>query len=268
MSGNQAFEMVSESGWRRGFNNFLSMEMAKWWKTRRWLSQSLIWVLAIDLLLFVLIVVERSNPEGMPAADLVVLYSIFSGLALAIGVAIIMQGAIVGEKRDGTAAWVLSMPITRAAFILSKLVANFLGIVVTGIVIPGVIAYLAISLVAGLSISVLNFLAGMGILCLHVLFWLTVTLILGTLFDSRGPVIGIPLGLILGFQIITGLLPWVAYVIPYQLAFPMGEEEISAISMSVILGQQPQTWLPVFTAILLVVVLILLGVWRFNREDF
>ncbi len=68
-------------------------------------------------------------------------YAIFAGLFPAVGVVIIMQGVVVGEKKSGTAAWVLSKPVTRPAFILSKVIANSLGVLVTMVVLPGIVAY-------------------------------------------------------------------------------------------------------------------------------
>jgi len=63
-------------------------------------------------------------------------------MALPIVAIIIAQDAIIGERQSGTAAWVLSKPVSRPAFILSKLVAGAIGLLVTGIVIQGVVAYI------------------------------------------------------------------------------------------------------------------------------
>jgi ABC-type transport system involved in multi-copper enzyme maturation permease subunit len=57
-----------------------------------------------------------------------------------------MQDAVVGEKKDGTAAWVLSKPLTRPAFILSKIIANSVGILLTLVVVPCMVAYTILSI--------------------------------------------------------------------------------------------------------------------------
>ncbi len=62
------------------------------------------------------------------------IYAVFAGMFPAVAVVIIMQGVLVGEKRDGTAAWVMSKPISRPAFILSKVLANSLGVLATMVV--------------------------------------------------------------------------------------------------------------------------------------
>jgi hypothetical protein len=38
----------------------------------------------------------------------------------------------------------------------------------------------------------------MGLNALHVLFYITLALILGSIFNSRGPVIGISIGILIG----------------------------------------------------------------------
>ena len=63
--------------------------------------------------------------------------------------AIIMgQDAILGERLSGTAAWVLSKPLRRPAFILAKLIAYGLGLLATWVVLPGAIAYFEFGLSA------------------------------------------------------------------------------------------------------------------------
>ena len=72
---------------------------------------------------------------------------IFTGLFPAVGVVIIMQDTIVGEKREGTASWVLSKPLTRLAFVLSKVIANSVGVMVTMIIVPFCISFTIIAIV-------------------------------------------------------------------------------------------------------------------------
>ena len=44
---------------------------------------------------------------------------------------IIMQRVLVREKQQGTAAWVLSKPVTRTAFVISRLTVNSIAILLT-----------------------------------------------------------------------------------------------------------------------------------------
>jgi len=55
MSSNDVFTLVQESGWRGGLRNMLRLEFGKWWGSRLWWVQSLIWVLVINGMLAALL---------------------------------------------------------------------------------------------------------------------------------------------------------------------------------------------------------------------
>jgi ABC-2 type transport system permease protein len=124
------------SGWLAGFNNMLAKELGEWFRTRRWLWQLLIWVIIIDgfiaLPLFILPVLVSIIPGLKPTAEAMFaglppefrgVYAYFTILAFAgpIGVIILAQDEVIQEKLSGTAAWILSKPASRPAFILTKL---------------------------------------------------------------------------------------------------------------------------------------------------
>ena len=48
MTSASVLQPVKESGWRRGFANLLRKENGEWWHTRRWWTQSLLWLLIIN----------------------------------------------------------------------------------------------------------------------------------------------------------------------------------------------------------------------------
>jgi ABC-2 type transport system permease protein len=263
MSGNSDFEMVNERGWSRGFNNLLDNELSRWWKTRLWWVQSLIWGGMIG---FMLGAVMFGTPD-FKLEDGVMLYAIFAGLFPAVAVVIIMQGALVGEKKDGTAAWVMSKPAARPAFILSKMVANILGVLVTMVVIPGLVAYVIFFIRMQTPLDPVRFLAAMGVIFLHQLFYLTLTLMLGALFNNRGPVIGIALAFLFMQQYLVGLLPVLRYLMPWTLVVPLNNET-NAIVPSLLSGQPIYSSIPLFAVAVECVLFVLVAVLRFNREEF
>lgn len=269
MAGNEAFQMVQGQGWQRGLQNLLRGELGSWFGRRRWLTNSLVWIALVDAILLIVIIQTRSSPDFDMAAeglDLLTLYTIFGGMFVAVGVIIAMQGAVVGEKNNGTAAWILSKPVSRPAFVLSKALGNAAGLLFTAVFVPGVIAYFLYSLLLYAEmLPPLDFLAGMLILGLNALFWMAFTLMLGTFTNSWAPVIGIPIALLFGQQFFVGSLPQSIYVLPWILSSPVGN--VNSVSGDLILGQTPFSWLPVISTAVLTVVFLAVGVWRFRREE-
>jgi ABC-2 type transport system permease protein len=52
------------------------------------------------------------------------------------GVVVTIQGSVIGEKDQGTAEWVMSKPVSRASFVMWKIVAHSFGFLVTAVLIP------------------------------------------------------------------------------------------------------------------------------------
>ena len=267
-SGNEALQLVDERGWRRGLNNLLRGEFSSWFKSRKWWVHILIWLFSINLILFFTIIGAKEDPEAASdVGEVVQLYGIFGGMFVMFGVMVVMQGAIIGEKNSGTAAWILSKPVSRTAFVVSKLVGNTVGLLLTAVLVPGLVAYLEIYWALESWPPLLGFVAGVATLSLHMLFWLTFALMLGTLFDSWGPIIGIPIAIAFGQQFIVGFLPFLLYISPWALSAPAGDEYPSLAS-SFINGEAPYSWIPLFAAAFFSVLFIAIAIWRFEREEF
>jgi ABC-2 type transport system permease protein len=264
MSGNEVFELVSERGWSRGLNTMLRSGLARWFKTRMWWVHCLIWGSLIGFMLAAI----AFNPEPPPTEELLMLFTVFAGLFPAVGVVIIMQDALVGEKREGTAAWVLSKPLTRPAFVLSKIFANSAGILVTMVVVPCLLAYAIISISTKSSLNPLGFIASMGVIFISHFFFLALTMMLGTFFDSRGPVIGIPLGILFMQQNIIGFIPALGYVLPWNLVIPTGSSPPLVLSLMLDIPVQPDQLITMAAVVIESILFILIGLWRFNREEF
>lgn len=272
MSGNSSFSLVEQTGWQAGLKNLLSAEFRRWWKTRNWWVQMLIWVSVVDLILVMVLTASGSTGElAMPASELVMLYGVFGGLFTAIGVVIVMQDTLVGEKSSGTAAWVLSKPISRAAFVLAKLFANAASVAVIHVLVPGIIAFLIISLGTGTSLSPLRFLGGMAALFVFILYFLAFTLMLGTFFNHRGPVIGIPLALILGQQFLQGLVmsisPSLNNYLPFDIIMPPQTQGASSLTGHLIMGTSPTSMMPIYASLATSLVFVLIAIWRFRQEE-
>ncbi len=264
MSGNSAFEMVGERGWRRGLGNMLQSGLSRWFKTRTWWIQCLIWGGLLGFILGAMLF-------GRDKADfetVLIVFSIFAGLMPAVAVVIVMQDALVGEKREGTAAWVLSKPVARPAFILSKLISNSLGVLATMILVPCLLGYALISIGTKSAPDPLRFLGVMGVIFVSHFFFLSLTLMLGTLFTSRGPVIGIPLAVLFLQQNLIGFLPFLRYLLPWNLVVPLGNTPDALVSV-LLLGAPVQSSHLITLAAVLVesALFVFISLWRFNREE-
>jgi ABC-2 type transport system permease protein len=263
MPGNSAFELVTEKGWRRGLNNLLDNEFSRWWKTSRWWKQSIIWMAVIGFMVGeVLFISKGNNLEGA-----FMIYAMFAGMFPAIAVIIFMQGVLVGEKKSGTAAWILSKPASRTAFIFSKLIANSLSALVTMVILPGLVAFLLFFIRTGVMISPIQFLLALGVIFLNLLFYLTLTLMLGAFFNNRSPVIGIPLALLFLQQYLIGLVPFMRYILPWTLVIPLDDGTGSVVN-SLLTGLPASSLIPVVFVFLECILFVVLGLWRFSQEEF
>ena len=111
-----------------------------------------------------------------------------------------------------------------------------------------------------------DFVAAMSLLGLHLLFYLSLTLMLGALFDGRGAVLGIPLGLLLGAQLFLMVAPWLSEIMPWALVIPPnGPDSLAILTM---LGKPLPTVTPILATAAWVVVFVFVAMWRFGREEF
>lgn len=263
-----ALQPVNAQGWRMGFANLFRKEHNEWWHTRTWLVHSIIWLLLINGIVFgTLKTPVPPELKDVPQDSATMIFVIMGGLMAALGIIIVMQGAVLDEKKSGTAAWVLSKPLSRSAFILAKLAANSLAALIIMIVLQGVVAYGLLSAFDKNPPMLLAFIAGLGLMALHLLFYLTLTLMLSTLFRERGAVLGIPIGLLFGAQFLMQLAPVLAQIMPWTIVIPSGAGSL-ALAHTAMLGQSLPTVMPIIATALWIIVFIGVALWRFGREEF
>lgn len=252
-----------------GFGNMLGKELGEWFGTRRWLWQSLIWLAIINgFIAFLLYVVPQIDPAeaqaaGTPPLDVMgmTMYFSLASIAGTIGVIILAQDEVIQEKQTGTAAWILSKPVARRAFILTKLLSNTIGAALFIVALPGLVALIEIFLAVGHGVPILPFLAGAGVVLLGLIFYICLVILLGVVFEQRGPVLGIAFGLMFGGLIASQFAPQLAYVLPLNM---------DKISLAVAQGQP----LPAIAISQLItcavwsVLFVVLALWRFERVEF
>jgi ABC-2 type transport system permease protein len=260
----QALQGVRESGWRRGFANLLRNENRMWWGTRKWLVHLLLWLVVLNGLILLVGMTdgqEINNP--VPLYD--TLIQVFFGVgvfATTIGMITTMQGAIVREKQLGTAAWILSKPVARGAFVLAKFVAYAVGFVTLATLVPSALFYGESLLLAGRTPELAPFLIAVALMAVHTLFYLALTLLLGTLFNTRGPIAGIAMGVLFAGFLPPNLIPQAALLV---LPWTLGQSAVGLALGSAL----PAVWpIPVVATALWTVLFIGVALWRFGREEF
>ena len=281
MASNKEFQEVGNQGQLQGFGNLLQKENHLWWRTSRWWVQTLIWLAIGNGILFLVIGVapEMENPPGqnssVQAGDsqqpldilgLTVFLKI-AGIATAIGVAVLAQDTLIAEKQSGTAAWVLSKPVSRSALILSKVISNSAGILISMVVVPGCIAYLIIYLISGKAFPILPYAGALGMFFVSLAFWLTLAIMLSSMSNMRGLALGIPLFLILGFILFVEVAPWTADFMPWSLTNAVNTTR-PAIAVALVLGQPIPTLMPLIGSLIGCLVFTTIAIWRFPKEEF
>ena len=243
-----------ERGWSMGLGNMLAKENRGWWRTRRWWIQCLI---ALFFLNFFMLL--NLNLGGISNAVNSYLY--IAGLVAPVAAIIMGQDAILGERLSGTAAWVLSKPIQRPAFILSKLIAYGVGLLATWVVLPGVVAILELTVLSKVQLPVPGFVGAMELIYLNLLFYLTLTLMLTTLLHGRGAVLGIAIFLVWGCMIkplgvlLADVMPWRLLIEPALGGYLLQGEPLPTVAPIIATA----VWCLLFTGV---------AIWRIGREEF
>jgi len=251
-----------ERGWRMGLTNMLAKENAAWWRTRRWWTQCLVALFFLNFLMAMNLMVGGSISNAVNS------FMMIAGIVAPIAAIIMGHDAIQGERLSGTAAWVLSKPLRRPAFLLAKLITHAVGLLVTWIVLPGAIAYLELAVIARMYLPVIGFVGMLGLVYLNLLFYLTLVLMLATLFQGRGPVLGISL-IVVWIYLITPLGVLLAEVMPWRLVHSLGQNEaLPSLGLYLWQGFPLPTVTPIIVTAVWCVLFTGVALWRFRREEF
>lgn len=271
----QILQPVQSKGWLTGFGNLLSRESGKWWRTRRWWTQALIWLVILNgFVAFGLFmmpgVMEQAaavSGEPMPTtdelyADVWMAFFGLATLALPLGVVILVQNQVLGEKQSGAAAWILSKPASRHAFLLAKLAADAAGILLIMVLLQGAVAYVQFTRV--MPVNLADFILALVLVALLALFYLAFTLMMSVLASSTEWVLGASLGMLLGGSLLKDFLANVAgdlvLFTPWTLT-----GTINAVAMG---DPVPgQLWIPVAATIVWALVCLAVAFWAFRRQE-
>lgn len=263
----QGLVPVKRNGRFDGFENILRKELGDWFGTRRWIVQTILWLVIINgLMAFILFAVPSIDPSEQVSAEenlaiALDLYFNFAILFGSIGMIILTQDEIIQEKQSGTAAWLLSKPVSRSAFILAKLLSGLVGGLAFIAGLTAAAAYVETYLVSHQTVQLSSYLMGTGVVLLALVFYLTMVIMLGAIFEQRGALLGIAVGVLLGGLIASQFTPLVSYFLPVNMAdiaLAVVQKQplpLAAVSQLVATG----VWSLLFTSVAL---------WVFGREEF
>lgn len=255
------------SRWTAGLATVLARESSRWWTTRRWWSQALLWTgLLNGLLLAFLWIAEQAATGGQSSATSIGVREVWpqylpiAVLLSTVGVVVLTQGVMLDERRSGTLEWVLTKPVARTGFVLAKLAAHTLPVLVVLVVVPWTGLYALLSAQVDGMWPIGRFLAVAALVGLLISFTVALTVLLGTVTTSRGAVIGVPIAAVMLYdgihvlaQDLTGRLPF-----PWELT-------TSAVQLAT--GAPLSSMIPVVATLAWTAVVVIAACWRFEREQ-
>lgn len=263
-----------------GMGNMLRRENARWWAPKSLLMQAAVWLVIINALIaFTLFVLPSVlSPEDMAqvyadgasgphevslhqVVDMgIIMFFKLSTFAMLIGAIILCNDSILTERESGTAAWVLSKPVSRKAFVLSKFLANGTGILLAIVLLQGIVAYALCSLKLGGPVDVLPFIGGLALLGLDCLFYAFLGIATGAFTRSRGVTLGIPLLVMFGGMVLLEFAPGLGKVGPLKLG--------DLASLMATTGTLPAgALLPIVATTLWIAVFVAATLWKFERIE-
>jgi len=247
VSSKNSFEPVTGTGWRMGFGALFKKEMKTWFGTNAWWQQAGLW--SVILVLF------GSVGIGDPEAGVFIFYMmamIFPGIAIII----ISQERILEEKRSGSAAWILSKPVSRTAFVLTKFIPSAIGFCFSMMLVPGLLFYV-LATYMGASLQFFTFLGSLVPLMLWQLFLSWLTMCLATFFEKEGPVMAVPFPFLF-------IGPSLAQ---HPIYGPLGPWGLLQYSIGMTTGV-PYSILPIIITVVILILFLIVAVFRFGKHEF
>lgn len=176
-----------------------------------------------------------------------------TGILVAV---LLPMGLVAREKERGTAAFVLTKPLSRLAFLTAKLVS--LGLTLTaGVVIAALATYWYTALLFT-PISVGGFFAASLLVLLSLLVYASFTFLGSTLMSAQLPAVGIGLA---GWIVVSilAIFPGIEQYTPAGLLDPASQ---------LALGLTPQhLWVSLAASVGLLILVVLLAVLSFRRQE-
>ena len=182
---------TSAKNWLRGFYPIFKKELFRRLGNKRWILSLIIWMSLSAVPTISLAGAASSSPSASQGIGVLSLFLWLGTTPMWIGTIVISQGAIVEEKLTQTLLWIFSKPLSGSAFVLAKFAAYALFIAVMMLGIPAIVVGV-FAVLYGLSFNyLLGYISSILMIYLLLLFILSLTLMLGTLFQKISSVTAI-----------------------------------------------------------------------------
>jgi ABC-2 type transport system permease protein len=252
-----------------GFAAFLRKELRETVKTwRLWVLPGIVVVLGLTAPILtkatpaLLRATERSQPGvviRMPTPTAADAYLQFMGnLSQLVLLAIVITGAAVisGERKSGTAALVLTKPLSRAGFVVAKAVSQLVLLVAASL--AGALVCVAATIALfGTTSGLRAFAAAFGLWLVVAAMTTTMMLFFSGAFDSQAAAAGAGLGVFITLSVLTAF-PVTRDATPAGLlavATPLLRHESVTLAVPLVLGAA------------IAVAFVPLAAWTFGRKE-
>ena len=108
---------------------------------RRWLPKRAVVLAVVSLPILLFVTFTIGNDADTPFGE--VLGTALIGWSIVVVLIVVgtSQGVLADAVEDGSAAWTVSMPVTRRAYVVAKFVGAAPAIALGAVIVPGLVAY-------------------------------------------------------------------------------------------------------------------------------
>ncbi|MFC9597542.1 ABC transporter permease [Peribacillus butanolivorans] len=182
-----------------------------------------------------------------------------------LGVMIIivsMMGVVQSDKANGMLAFILTRPVTVGSYISGKVISNYL-FVACSVVLGYLVSYLYVILLFT-RVDFVDLLVALLFYLMWILFIVSFTTMISTIFNSQGIIALISIVFLLGCRIVVGLSPVIDNVNPASMSKHAMEVLIlGTVNTDVI-------WSVISTIVLSALTILVTNIWiskkKFNNE--
>ena len=204
-----------------------------------------------------------ATPMTQVEVSILVFFAL-QGVMAALFVPILMMGEVVDELESGTAAWILSKPVSRTSFILAKFIANAIIFTIIVVGIPGLVGYMMFA--PSGRMTIIGYMTGLGLSTLVLIYFMFLAIMVGAVSKSRNIVMGLSIGIVFGVLGLIQLMPFLGVIFPSMMPIFLtpflaaGEPPFPQIPAEYV---GPMIYVPAIQIVLFVII----AIWRFRKIE-